>query len=109
MIVNEVKSVLDKIEEDFKFNGGSVDFISDFRTKVAELQDVHFSEGGESSLSGSSQFVATAAGFASMSMAMIATFGGPGAPMVNDNEVLGPQAEACFNKLHTWLCDEGKV
>lgn len=106
----EIKKVIDKIEEDFEFLGGPVDFMSEFRTKAQELQDVHHSEDGESCFVNSPTFIGSPGGFAPMSISVLAGTGllGDGA-VVEPEEIAGPQTEAAFEKFCNWLRDEGKL
>ena len=108
MKINNVMQLINRIEEDFKFEGGSVDFIGEFRTKVAELQEVHYSEDGKSTFVQSPGFGVSAAGMMILPMAQIMHMQG-GELNPNPEEILGPQTEAAFEKFRAWLDDEGKL
>jgi len=122
MTLNDILVIITKIEENFKFEGGSVDFISDFRTKVSELQETHYQEGGQSALSNNTSPTSPGIGINAVGVPGGVTIftvggGGPvgpgpmsfGIPRPDPNEALGPQAEAEANKLIDWLKLEGKL
>ena len=111
MQINDITQLINKIEEDFTFEGGSIDFISEFRTRVTELQEVHYSEDGHTTFCRTPSIIGSAGGFSVMPMANIAQLaqmmGMDGS--TDPDEVAGPQTETCFNKLHEWLKDEGRA